>query len=60
LSERAQLVAIDLPGFGKSEARADHSLGLAEDAGDAAMWTTLAASWLTEQTSRASSALHAA
>ena len=31
-------------------AHGPHSLGLAEGAGDTALWTTLAASWMTEQT----------
>ena len=31
-------------------AHGPHSLGLAEDAGDAAIWTTLAAAWIGEQT----------
>ena len=30
-------------------AHGPHSLGLASDAGDAAAWTTLAASWIMEQ-----------
>lgn len=30
-----------------------HSLDLAEDAGETALWTTLAASWMTEQRRRA-------
>jgi hypothetical protein len=56
----AALAANEVPHTVHVFAHGPHSLGLAEDAGDAAMWTTLAASWLTEQTSRASSALHAA
>jgi hypothetical protein len=30
-------------------AHGPHSLGLAEGAGDTAIWTTLAASWIREQ-----------
>jgi acetyl esterase/lipase len=36
-------------------AHGPHSLGLAEGAGDASIWTTLAASWIAEQTGVAAS-----
>lgn len=45
----AALAANDVPHAVHVFAHGPHSLGLAEDAGDAAMWTTLAASWLAEQ-----------
>lgn len=45
----AALAANDVPHAVHVFAHGPHNLGLAEDAGDAAMWTTLAASWLAEQ-----------
>ena len=47
----ASLAAHDVPHTTHVFAHGPHSLGLAQDAGDAATWTTLAASWIKEQTS---------
>jgi acetyl esterase/lipase len=54
----AALAANDVPHTVHVFPHGPHSLGLAQDAGQASLWTTLAASWLSEQSSRA--ALHAA
>jgi acetyl esterase/lipase len=45
----AALAANNVPHTAHVFAHGPHSLGLAEGAGDAAMWTTLAASWIAEQ-----------
>lgn len=45
----AALAANNVPHTVHVFAHGPHSLGLAEDAGEAALWTTLAASWMTEQ-----------
>ena len=47
----ASLAAHDVPHTTHVFAHGPHSLGLAQDAGDAATWTTLAASWIKQQTS---------
>ena len=47
----ASLAAHDVPHTTHVFAHGPHSLGLAHDAGDAATWTTLAASWIKQQTS---------
>ncbi len=49
----ASLAAHDVPHTIHVFAHGPHSLGLAKSAGDAAIWTTLAASWITEQSSNA-------
>jgi acetyl esterase/lipase len=46
----ASLAAHRVPHAVHVFAHGPHSLGLAQDAGDTAMWTTLAASWISEQT----------
>jgi acetyl esterase/lipase len=48
----AALAANGVPHAVHVFAHGPHSLGLAEGAGDAAAWTTLAASWIREQTGR--------
>jgi acetyl esterase/lipase len=53
----ASLAAHRVPHAVHVFAHGPHSLGLAEGSGDAAAWTRLAASWLSEQTS-APSVLH--
>jgi len=45
----ASLSAHRVPHTAHVFAHGPHSLGLAQDSGDAATWTTLAASWITEQ-----------
>ncbi|QTZ90287.1 prolyl oligopeptidase family serine peptidase [Streptomyces auratus] len=45
----AALAAHDIPHAVHVFAHGPHSLGLAEGAGDASMWTGLAASWLRER-----------
>jgi acetyl esterase/lipase len=45
----AALAANDIPHTVHVFAHGPHSLGLAEGAGEAALWTTLAASWISEQ-----------
>jgi acetyl esterase/lipase len=45
----AALAASEIPHTVHVFAHGPHSLGLAEGAGEAALWTTLAASWLAEQ-----------
>ena len=45
----AALAANDVPHTVHVFAHGPHSLGLARDAGDAAIWTTLAAAWIAEQ-----------
>ena len=45
----ASLAAHDVPHAVHVFAHGPHSLGLAQGTGDAAAWTTLAASWITEQ-----------
>jgi acetyl esterase/lipase len=45
----AALAAKGVPHAVHVFAHGPHSLGLAEDAGEAALWTTLAASWISEQ-----------
>jgi acetyl esterase/lipase len=47
----ASLAAHDVPHTTHVFAHGPHSLGLAQDAGDPATWTTLAASWIKQQTS---------
>jgi acetyl esterase/lipase len=49
----AALAASNVPHTVHVFAHGPHSLGLAEDAGETALWTTLAASWVTEQQRRA-------
>ena len=49
----AALAANNVPHTVLVFAHGAHSLGLAEDAGETALWTTLAASWMTEQRRRA-------
>jgi acetyl esterase/lipase len=46
----ASLTAHRIPHAVHVFAHGPHSLGLAQDAGDAAIWTTLAAAWISEQT----------
>ena len=48
----SSLAAHGVPHTAHVFAHGPHSLGLAEGAGDAVAWTTLAASWITEQSSR--------
>ena len=48
----AALAANGVPHAVHVFAHGPHSLGLAEGAGDTAAWTTLAASWIREQTDR--------
>jgi acetyl esterase/lipase len=48
----ASLAAHRIPHAVHVFAHGPHSLGLAQGAGDAAMWTTLAAAWISEQTRR--------
>jgi acetyl esterase/lipase len=45
----ASLAAHEVPHTVHVFAHGPHSLGLAQDAGDAAIWTTLAAAWILEQ-----------
>jgi acetyl esterase/lipase len=45
----ASLATHGIPHTAHVFAHGPHSLGLARDSGDAAAWTTLAASWITEQ-----------
>jgi acetyl esterase/lipase len=49
----AALAAKEVPHTVHVFAHGPHSLGLAQDAGDTAMWTPLAASWMSEQISPA-------
>ena len=48
----ASLAAHQVPHTVHVFAHGPHSLGLAEGAGDAAIWTTLAAAWILEQTQK--------
>jgi acetyl esterase/lipase len=48
----ASLAAHQVPHTAHVFAHGPHSLGLAEGAGDAAIWTTLAAAWILEQTQK--------
>jgi acetyl esterase/lipase len=55
----ASLAAHGVPHTAHVFAHGPHSLGLAQGNGDAAAWTTLAASWITEQQRRAGVRDHA-
>jgi dipeptidyl aminopeptidase/acylaminoacyl peptidase len=55
----ASLAAHGVPHTAHVFAHGPHSLGLARGNGDAAAWTTLAASWITEQQRRAGVRDHA-
>ena len=55
----ASLAAHGVPHTAHVFAHGPHSLGLAQGSGDAAAWTTLAASWITEQQRRAGVRDHA-
>ena len=48
----ASLAAHQVPHTAHVFAHGPHSLGLAQGAGDAAIWTTLAAAWILEQTQK--------
>ncbi len=53
----ASLAARDVPHAVHVFAHGPHSLGLARGSGDAAAWTTLAASWIAEQTQQGETAM---